>query len=1247
MIYMKSFVNLLSVYKHYLFCMVVVTFILAPCVYSQTHLPQQTQTGTLSAGDYYRTDKIVLSPTFIFTAAPGQTLKLSIGEAGCNPVLFVPSWQQNYVATYMPRDSGVFDPLGTNISTCAMIRSIQYFDGLGRPIQAIQVKGNSDATRDMIQPTAYDQYGRSNVQYLPYTTQTGYTGGYRADALTGSNGYSNSGQKSFYLPTDEMNYKDITSPYAKTGFESSPLNRIVEQGAPGEAWQFTGAGDANSSNHTLRTSYATNDQTTLFTGTLTASRVVALYQASTNPDQSKNLIRSNGNAIYAPGQLILTIRRDENWQPADGCAGTVEEYKDKEEKIIVKRTYNLTAPGHAEILSTYYVYDEAGRLAFVLPPKAGPDATGTAINQTTLDNLCYQYRYDERNRLTQKKLPGKGWEFMVYNKVDQMVMSQDANQRNKTPQEWTFTKYDALGRAVITGVYPYPGSTADTSVSGPGLAVLQFLQNYSNTQGTLWEKRDPGNIATGYSNQAAPQGTASAYLSVNYYDDYAIAGLPAAYIPPANASIQTKSLQTASKTNVLGTADMLWRVSYYDEGGRNIKTYKQHYLGGTASVNNYDAISSTYDFTDAVTTTQRQHYTTASTTTPKVTIDNSYSYDHMGRKLKSWQQIRNGALAADTRKLISKVEYNEIGQLWKKHLHSTDSVNFLQDVTYTYNERGWMRSNSAQLFQQQLQYNTGTNKQYNGNIAYQSWGTGASPDAQTYTYTYDKLNRLLSGNATDNNNENAIAYDLMGNITNLKRYAAGTLMDELQYNYTVSSNPTNQLQTVNDLSTNNAGQKAGLTSYTYDANGNLTSDNSKEITGISYNLLNLPVTIAGKNTTYTYDAGGQKLRRVIGGSTTESSDYIGGIQYDAVGGATPTISFIQTEEGRALTNGTTEYNYEYTLADHLGNSRVNFVTASGGAIQVQVDNYYPFGLDIRGSEVSPKNNYLYNKKELQENLGIYDYGARFYDPVIGRWTSVDPLAGKMPSASMYSYCFNNPLGFIDKDGLVPLDVFIKHKSYRGSSYYTVNTNVASFLSGGLGISKNSILRTRWYEGGMAQDGISAITLGDRVDFNGSYASDNQTGRWVGLIGHESSHRNEVDDQGTLAFYSGYLSEWGSGRLGGKGQQESYLSIETEGRAYASEDLIKNFFGNAQNSRDFNSILHSKGLIDQQKSNRLEALGIERIQNVGLENVGASVGRLLSDKKLTSEMYKALTDLQKGVNDEKEKNRKKIEQLRSN
>src|SRR6202012_1060629 len=97
-------------------------------------------------------------------------------------------------------------------------------------------------------------------------------------------------------------------------------------------------------------------------------------------------------------------------------------------------------------------------------------------------------------------------------------------------------------------------------------------------------------------------------------------------------------------------------------------------------------------------------------------------------------------------------------------------------------------------------------------------------------------------------------------------------------------------------------------------------------------------------------------------------------------------------------------------------------TKTGAAVSQQTDDYYPFGMEINNSVTSPKNEYLYNKKELQEEIQEYDYGARFYDPIIARFTSVDPLAEYMRRFSDYAYGFDNPLRFLEKDGMNPIDI---------------------------------------------------------------------------------------------------------------------------------------------------------------------------------------------------------------------------------
>ncbi|MFC7526825.1 DUF6443 domain-containing protein [Parapedobacter sp. GCM10030251] len=896
------------------------------------------------------------------------------------------------------------------------MRDITYFDGLGRPMQEVQVRAVPAKTGDVVVPITYDAYGRMDRDYLPYATATGAGGAFKSGAVAAQAGYYNA-PPAGVVTISPVAGTGVTPSFAQRVYEPSPLDRVTEQGFPGAAWQP--AATRGTSGRTVSTAYATNNGTAF--ATVATTRMVSRYGYAVNALGEPTLTL---DGTYPAGELYVTITRDENWNGETatfaGRLHTTEEYTDKQGRVVLRRAFNLngTTP---ELLSTYYVYNDLGQLSAVLPPEINPDRTGS-VPPDFLDLAPYVfgYLYDGRGRVIEKVVPGRNPENYVYNPMGWLVYHQDGRQASETiagftpGQYHTFYKYDGIGRVIMKGVERNRTWTR---------AQIQY---HVDTTGIYWEERSEasGNMH-GYTNRSNPWGAVAGdmdVLEVHYYDRYdGIPGLP--HNESAGYSKLTHGRLVASKVKVLESepAAYLWTVYYYDDHGRVVREWKQHYLGGSKHTNKFDDILREYTFTGQLKKETRKHYSTSGTT-PGVTVTTEHGHDHRERLTHTWKTVNSG-----TRVLLSKHTYNEVGQLREKGLHSTDGgTTFGQKVRYSYNPRGWLRYTHSDLFRQLLNYgDTTANPQFNGNISHQVFmrrGNDIPPSwvSDTYSYRYDGVNRLIQGTMGSGKGMERLTYSKNGNIKSLQRTdRTGAPVDRLRYDYAIWGNV---LASVHDtlLTATPDFQHPGTTYYKYDNNGNMTGRTNggsagDDIDTVIYNHLNLPrqVTAVAGNVTYVYDATGRKLRS-INAANGQTRDYIGGIEY--VGG---TMELIHTEDGR-ITRSDSTYTHHYFLRDHLGNNRAGFIEGTDVTTPDFVADYYPFGLQYLqpiARSGSPKNSYLYNGKELQDGLKQYDYGARFYDPVIGRWGSVDPMAEKYYQISPYVYVANNPIRLIDPDGM--------------------------------------------------------------------------------------------------------------------------------------------------------------------------------------------------------------------------------------
>ncbi len=900
---------------------------------------------------------------------------------------------RNYVLqrTYQER----LDDFGDVINEQDVIESLSYLDGLGRPQQQLALKASHDR-KDLVTQSVYDPYGRQLKTYLPAPT-SGTSGSYRGNTISNTNTYYASNYP------EDMNSGTL-NPYSEVDYEASPLNRTLRQAAPGHDWRMGGG-------HEIALAYESNG----------SGEVLRFKVSFQNGDTDNPQLIPDGD--YNAGELFKTVTKDENWSSGDDH--TTQEFTDQYGRVVLKRTFDASV-AH----DTYYVYDDFDNLSFVIPPKV----TANNVSPSELNELCYQYKYDHRNRLIEKKIPGKDWEYIVYNKLDQPILTQDPNLRANN--QWLFTKYDAFGRVAYTGLKNANLSrTVYQSVADDPTSGVHYESQVANNPTVV------NQVNVYYSNNAIPIVMDEAY-TINYYDDYAFADTENIALPGGNILGQAqassvKGLPTGSKVRVLGTDDWITTVTLYDVKGRPICVITDNEYLNTRYI-----VASILDF--AGKTIETVSSIVKGDSAPLITKD-TFTYDHAARLLTQHQEL-NGQT-----ELIVSNTYDGIGQLVTKEVGNT-YTSPLQTVDYSYNVRGWLKSINDptsslgnDLFAFEIDYNEGSNALYNGNIAKTAWKTANDNVLRDYRYTYDALNRIKTGISSNSNyNLTAISYDKNGNITSLNRKGhinttATTfgIMDDLTYTY----DSGNKLLNVLDEASTSQGfkdmhQAITAIEYNYDANGNMISDSNKHISSISYNHLNLPtqVVVSGGgnngNIQYIYDATGVKLKKIVSeGSSFTATEYCGNYVYEQLNSntATSTLQFFNTAEGYVEPDGSGGYDYIFQCKDHLGNIRLSYSdTNDNGSIATseirEENNYYPFGLKHKGYNQNLNgrdHNWDYLGQEEQSELGLnwLTFRYRNYIPEIGRFFGSDPISEQYYSISNYQFAHNSPIWKIELEGL--------------------------------------------------------------------------------------------------------------------------------------------------------------------------------------------------------------------------------------
>ncbi len=460
-------------------------------------------------------------------------------------------------------------------------------------------------------------------------------------------------------------------------------------------------------------------------------------------------------------------------------------------------------------------------------------------------------------------------------------------------------------------------------------------------------------------------------------------------------------------------------------------------------------ITQTVKGLDGTTYTTRQTYDSANrvetvtypeTTTPEVVTN---TYDPAGH-LKTVTGVKAGV----TTTYVTDIQYDAFGK------RTQITFGNGTQTTYTYDPNAFRLQQLATTGPggplQTLSYTYDAV----GNVNTIADGVSA---ASNESFGYDDLHRLTG--ATGAYSALRYAYDQIGNMTCNSQLGPCTATSP-NYAYPPSGATSVRPHAVN---------QAGPYTYTYDANGNMTGGAGRTL---SYDVNNRPtsITAGGQTATFAYDYTGERVKKAVAGGTTTT--YVGAL-YECSASCTKYIFAGSTRV--ALKAGTSVL---YFHGNHLGSTHV--VTDGAGAKAEEI-HYYPYGdrySDTGAVGVTRK----YTGQELDGETGLYYYHARYYDPVLGRFVSADPIGINLSNPqtlNRYSYVTNNPINLTDPTGYCGFssfgdfgDCFVQ----AGQALWNGAKTVGSWIADGASWLGTGLTGGGWGGGGSSQRNISAADI---------------------------------------------------------------------------------------------------------------------------------------------------------------------------